>query len=164
MISFAKHHMIGTLTVIAVFVVAVGVAVAQVGGGDSAEDPESGVRGEGVPEGPFVDFCPTPEQVEAHLKAYGFDYKPTVPCTVQGEAVAAPPPDASDVDRDQGLTEAEALVREKRALLDARPTPSDGNPCTIDGEYANGEPVGIIRFTCPDKEQTPAEFAHDVYR
>ncbi|MGH3039683.1 MAG: hypothetical protein ACRDLZ_09845 [Gaiellaceae bacterium] len=82
-----RWGLVAFLLVLVVGAAAAGLAIAQIGGGDSSTSPESGDRGVGVPEGPFVDFCPTPEQVVSHLQIYGVDYKPTVPCSREGQVV-----------------------------------------------------------------------------
>lgn len=118
---------------------------------------------EGVPRGPRIDFCPTPTQSETHLERYGFDYKPTVTCTREGEVVSPPAGDPNDVDHDEGLSESELERREESALRSATPTSHDGDPCTIDGEDKNGAPIEIVPFVCPEREVTPDEFADGVF-
>jgi hypothetical protein len=44
----------------------------------------------GVPRGPEIDFCPSRAQTKAHLKRYGFDYKPRATCG-SGPAVPSSP-------------------------------------------------------------------------
>lgn len=165
--TFIRRHVIATAIVVVALAGAVGVAVAQVGGGDSAASPESGTRGEGVPEGPYVDFCPTPEQTEEHLKLYGFDYKPTVACTREGEP--APPTDEQRADSaddpDAGLSGDELAARLKEELLNAEPAPNpDGDPSTIDYITDDGRRAQIEVFgSVPGEgEMTPAEFARTL--
>jgi hypothetical protein len=94
----------------------------------------------GVPRGPKVDFCPTPEQTEAHLRRYGFDYKPTVACTRGGRA--APPSRPIRDDPDDALSDEEACKRDKALLRNAEPLPDrDGDPKTLEGRLSDGREV-----------------------
>jgi hypothetical protein len=163
-----RTRMALALAVVLVCGVAAAIAIAQdsgTGAGAPASAPADTTTTSDIPEGPEVDFCPTPEQTEEHLKLYGFDYKPTVACTREGKVQSPPAEDpAEPKDSDEGLTEAEAEQREKEGLLSARPLPSDGDTCTIDGEYPNGEKVDVwLMGTCPKEEITPAEFARGVF-
>jgi hypothetical protein len=108
-------------------------------------EPAGGPNPEAVPQGPEVDFCPTPEQVEEHFKLYGFDYKPTVSCTREGEVKPAGQllPD----DPDEALSDKEACEREKDLLLSAVPLRlHDHNPRTLYGRLPDGREiiVGIM--------------------
>jgi hypothetical protein len=162
--SKPRKGFVASSLVVAVGVAVAAIAVAQTDSGDSPSTPESGQRGVGVPEGPYVDFCPTAAQIEEHLRVYGFDYKPTVACTSEGEVENPPAQAAADPpDPDENLTPAEAAAREKQRLLNAKPLPHEGDPCTIDARYPDGERVEIIPFVCPEKEVSAAEFARDVY-
>jgi len=147
------------LLVLVLFGTAAAVAVAWGGGAEGTAATSD------VPEGPEVNFCPTPQQTEEHLKAYGFDYKPTVSCTADGQVDSAPAQDpAEPADPDSGLSQPERDQQEKQALLNARAVPSDGDTCTIDGEYRDGEKVGILLMgPCPTEEVTPQEFADGVF-
>ncbi len=106
-----------------------------------------------------MDFCPTPEQIEAHLDAYGFDYKPTVACSRDGEVGTPKPPYADDPD--ESLSTAEVVERVKQELLNARAAPNpDGDPTTIEYVTADGRRVEIETFGDPRADDmTPAEFA-----
>lgn len=89
--------------------------------------------GPDVPEGPYIDFCPTADQIEAHLEKYGFDYKPTVACGESGQEVTGP--------GDSEASESDDVVfsREKERLLAAKRGPDlDGDPSTIEVIYADG--------------------------
>jgi hypothetical protein len=135
-----------------------------------AQPSSAGSDGDRPPRGPFVDFCPTPEQVEEHLAEYGFDYKPTVPCTngVQqrssnAAAVNPDPPEQGAANE----SDPEAKAREKAFLKSLRRGPeTDGNPATIEGIAPDGEEVTIIIQTSnPElfRGMTPAEWAEKVY-
>jgi hypothetical protein len=132
--------------------VAAAIALAGVGDGKTASSPEAGVRDDGVPEGPFVNFCPTPEQVESHLKLYGSDYKPTnIACTREGEASVRSsdkPPSGDDE-----LTGKAADEYHDALIESARPAPDgDGDPTTIAGILPDGRAVIIFNSTSdPDK-------------
>jgi hypothetical protein len=149
---FAKRHLVATAIAVTVLGGAVGVAIAQVGDGDSPESPESGVRGVGVPEGPFVDFCPTPAQTEEHLKLYGFDYKPTLACTREGEAPSPTAEQRADTanDPDEGVSDTEACKEGKDLLESAVPArDSDGDPGTVEGVLPDGTAVKVVPFGTP---------------
>lgn len=149
---------------LAVGAAATGLAIAQIGGGDSAASPETGTRGVGVPEGPFVDFCPTPEQTDLHMQIYGFDYKPTVACTREGEPVAPTPepsPEAAQ-DPDEGLSAAQTCEIDKTSLQSAKPLPDrDGDPLTREGVLPDGRQIVVDVFGDPDslKGQTLRDLA-----
>ena len=148
-----------------------GVAAVLILFGFAQAQPSSGGRGgDRPPRGPFVDFCPTPEQVEDHLAEYGFDYKPTVPCTdgVQRESTAAAarhpdPPERGAANE----TDPQAKAREKAFLKSLTRGPEeDGNPATIEAVAPDGEEVTIIIQTSnPElfRGMTPAEWAERVY-
>lgn len=151
-------------------VAAASVALALLGlaGAQTAPDTASA---EPPPKGPFVDFCPTAEQVEAHQRQYGFDYKPTVACTSEGEFV---PTEASSsgASAEPGGQESDeaAKAREKaeKAFLESlrRAPDTDGNPATIESVDPGGREVLIIIQTGePElfKGMTPAEFAEKAY-
>ena len=149
---------------------ATAIALAQDGStGDTQSSPDAGApSGQAtVPKGPFIDFCPTPEQSEAHLRAYGFDYKPTVGCNREGE-VAPPTPEqqAGTVeDPDENLTAPERLARLKQELLDSRPVANeDSDPLTIEGVTADGQRFDLEIQGDPDvfRGMTPAEFARSL--
>jgi hypothetical protein len=167
MIQLVKRHLVATGVALVVLVTAVGVAVAAAGGGDSPESPESGVRGEGVPEGPFVDFCPTPEQVEAHLDKYGFDYKPTVPCTVEGEPAAPTPVQLEDTaaDPDEDVSAKERCALAKDRWLSGKPLPdADDDALSIEYETADGQETAVQVFGDPKVHEGMSidEFARSV--
>ena len=159
MIRVVWRHLVAAAVGVAVLVGAVGVAIAQTGGsdssgpardgaveGNSAASPESGERGVGVPRGPFIDFCPSAEQTEAHLKQYGFEYKPVgVACNREGEV--APPATPIPDDPDDSLSDKEACERDKQELLSAEPLDDhDGDPTTLRGRLPNGAEV-IVGIT-----------------
>lgn len=98
-----------------------------------------------VPEGPFIDFCPTTEQIEAHLQQYGFDYKPTVACTEDGVELPAGDDDA--------LTAAESEAQLRAALDGATIGPDkDGDPRTVDLVLADGS-GGTIFINADDPKE-----------
>jgi hypothetical protein len=148
------------LLVVAIAAAPGGLAIAQIGSDDSQPSPKSKERGVGVPEGPFVDFCPTPEQVESHLQIYGFDYKPTVACSSEGQIVqpdgAANPDELDDLPDSVRMERQDALLRSAERLPDL-----DNNPGTIEVRLPDGTEGQIIIYT-DDSERfrnlTPAEF------
>jgi len=146
--------------------IATGAAFAALGlfGMAKAESPISN-SAEPLPPGPYVDFCPTPEQAEAHLALYGFDYKPTVACSREGEVAAGQSSDASRARANE--RDPEAQKREKTFLQSLRRGPdTDGDPATMEAVGPDGEEV-LILIQTGDPEQfrgmTPAEFASRVY-
>ena len=131
----------------------------------SAQTPGDNPSGDSPPRGPFVDFCPTAEQTEAHLSEYGFDYKPTVACTSEGEVQGS----SSDAPADQGAQESDEawLAREKADLQSLKLGPdTDGDPRTMEVVFPDGTP-GTIFIQTGDPEffrgMTPAEFAERMY-
>jgi hypothetical protein len=134
----------------------------------SAQTPPGGPPDERPPRGPYVDFCPTPEQVESHLAEYGFDYKPTVACTSEGKAVsvAGSRADASGAQSAQESDQA-APAREKAFLKSLRRgRDTDGDPATMEAVGPDGEEVVILIQTGRPQlfeGMTPAEFAEKVY-
>jgi hypothetical protein len=115
-----------------------------------------------IPEGPYIDFCPTAEQIEAHLEQYGFDYKPTVACTEDG--VELPDNGAGE---EEALTAAEVEAKDRTALEGAARGPdADGDPRTIEIVYPDGS-GGTILISTDDperfKDMTPEEFLEAVY-
>lgn len=130
----------------------------------SAQTPGDNPSGDSPPRGPFVDFCPTAEQTEAHLIEYGFDYKPTVACTSEGEVQGS----SSDAPADQSAQESDEawMARDKAFLQSLKPGPDrDGDPSTIEGVAPDGAPVTIFIQGEPGwfGEMTPAEFAELMY-
>lgn len=120
----------------------------------------------GVPRGPAIDFCPTPEQTEQHLKLYGFDYKPRprdgLACSSEGAWTPPGPPYPPDPD--ESLSEREICEQEKREFLEARPLPSE-DPLTLLGEKPNGGTTGIILDADPKwVERERIEDIHDWAR
>jgi hypothetical protein len=119
-----------------------------------------------LPKGPYVDFCPTPEQTAAHMEQYGFDYKPTVPCTADGEVEVAPG-QAERQATQAPVPETVQRAREKSDMSRMRRAPdTDGNPATLEAVTPEGEPVTIyIQTSEPERFRgmTPAEFARKVY-
>ncbi|UJA21244.1 hypothetical protein HJD18_14160 [Thermoleophilia bacterium SCSIO 60948] len=114
----------------------------------------------GVPEGPEVNFCPTHEQTEAHLDRYGFDYKPTVPCTRDGELEEVEP---APSDPYAGETNSEIVQEQNQDLRQAEPVPpTDNDPSTIEGETPNGNDVTIELLVPPEEEMNIDEFAEEV--
>lgn len=136
-----------------VTVTAISVAAAGSGASSSA--------GAGTPKGPYIDFCPTLEQAEAHLAEYGFDYKPTVVCGEDGTVIS------SDTGSEQALTDEEALAKDKALLTSAKRLPdSDGDPTTMEIELPDGtEGIIYINTGDPDhyRDMSPADFANEVY-
>jgi hypothetical protein len=155
--------LLAALAVTALVVSVAAVALAHDDGGRSApsqpaptEDP---VARSDVPEGPYVDFCPTPEQTEAHLKQYGFDYKPTVLCTREGQIPEAPR--GGDGDEDN-LADSDRMARQDAEIRSSKRLPDlDNNPGTIEAELPNGQRLQIVPYT-DDPERfrgmTPREF------
>lgn len=123
--------------------------------------------GERPPRGPFVDFCPTPEQVEAHLEEYGFDYKPKRVCGIEGEVERGGPGMVQDNPGRDHESDQAAMAREKALLKSLTRGPeTDGNPATIEAVTPEGEEVQIIVQTSDPslfEGMTPAEFAEQVY-
>ena len=117
-----------------------------------------------VPRGPYVDFCPSPEQVAVHAEKYGFDYKPTVSCTADGEVESA---EAERQAPPVAVPDAVARAREKAELSRLRRGPErDGDPATIEGVTPEGDEVVIIIQTSEPERfrgMTPAEFAERAY-
>lgn len=119
------------------------------------------LEGVGTPKGPYVDFCPTLEQTEAHLAEYGFDYKPTVVCGEDGKVIS------SDTGSDDVLTDSEAFAQDKALLKSAKRLPdTDGDPATMEIELPDGS-KGVIYINTGDPEHyrdmSPAEFAEEMY-
>lgn len=97
-----------------------------------------------VPRGPVIDFCPSPEQIDAHLAEYGFDYKPQPPngavCSRDGE-VRAPSDPAEDP---TPVSEEERCRDQRQAYLESEPLPDEDNdPLTFYGRKRNGGSVGV---------------------
>lgn len=119
------------------------------------------------PRGPHVDFCPTPEQVEQHLREEGFDYKPTRLCSVEGEVQRPGPGMAEGTPGRDHESDQAAMAREKALLKSLTRGPEkDGNPATIEAITPEGEEVTImIQTSDPSlfEGMTPAEFAEEVY-
>jgi hypothetical protein len=120
-----------------------------------------------LPPGPYIDFCPSQEQAEAHLQQYGFDYKPTVACTSEGEAPVSDASGSADLE-DQELSDEQRDANEKALLMSARRAPdSDGDPATMEATLPDGRQITIFISTDnPERYRgmTPAEFAEEVYR
>ena len=115
-----------------------------------------------LPEGPYIDFCPSTEQIEAHLEQYGFDYKPTAACGEDG--VALPDTGAAEAG---ALTPAEVEAQDRAALEGAaRGADVDGDPRTMEIVYPDGS-GGTIFISTEDptrfKYMTPEEFLKVVY-
>lgn len=151
------------VTALVVSVTAVALAHDDGGGGQPAPsaDPAQSADSD-VPEGPYVDFCPTLEQTEAHLKQYGFDYKPTVFCG--SEDGGGGTTTGSDWD---DLPASEREERENALLKSAEPAPDkDGDPTTIEGTLPDGRPIVIsVSTSTPEKFEgmTPAEYVETQY-
>lgn len=114
-----------------------------------------------LPRGPYIDFCPTTEQIEAHLSEFGFDYKPTVPCGEDGKE--APP---GPGDEEQPDSEEELFAAEKQTLLTATRAPDkDGDPLTMEIVLADGTRTTIFIMGDPKlfKDMTPTEYAELIY-
>jgi hypothetical protein len=139
---------------------AAGLAIAEMDGGDSSTSPESGVRGVGLPKGPFVDFCPTPGQVDLHMQVYGFDYKPTVACNREGERPAPTREQRADAaqDPDEGLSAAETCKIDKAYFLNAKPLPGGA----FEGVLPDGSEIVVQVFGDPAslKRQTLGDLAN----
>ena len=113
----------------------------------------------GLPEGPFIDFCPTTEQIEAHLDKYGFDYKPTVPCGENGQELAVG-------GGSKPVDEEELFESRKKDLLSATLAPdADGNPLTMEIILADGTAAILFIDEVPElyEDMTPAEYAELTY-
>lgn len=99
-------------------------------------------RADSVPRGPKVNFCPTQAQAEEHLRVYGFDYKPTVACSRDGEVI--PPSQPQQRSADDSLTQEQACRRDKSLLESATPMPDrDGDATTIEGKLPDGRDVVV---------------------
>ncbi|MDP9069268.1 MAG: hypothetical protein M3N53_13115 [Actinomycetota bacterium] len=147
--------------------VAAALGLTSVFGLAHAQPGQSGSPGERPPKGPYVNFCPTPDQVEAHLAEYGFDYKPTVACTAEGQIG---PSSSGEGAPDPGSAEEAnnaAMAREKAFLKGLTPgVDADGDPTTLEGIGPDGQEVVIfVQTTQPERFEgmTPAEFAEQVY-
>lgn len=130
------------------------ITMATVGFGAAPQQTE-------LPKGPYIDFCPTHEQIETHLEQYGFDYKPTVACTEDGEELAP-----SNNGGEESVTEEELFAAEKEALLTATRAPdTDGDPLTMEIVLADGTKTTIYIDGNPEffKGMTPAEYAKMIY-
>ena len=153
-----KAFAIGVASAVVTFAL---VSLATAGWGATTPPSEAtAVDESGVPEGPFIDFCPTQEQIEAHLEKYGFDYKPSVACAEDGKELA--PAD----DAEEGVSEEELFASEKQALLTATRAPdTDGDPLTMEIILADGTRTTIFIDGDPKlfKDMTPAEYAQIVY-
>jgi hypothetical protein len=127
--------------------------------GVAAYAVSAGPGSESIDPGPSIDYCPTPEQVEAHFEEYGFDYKPTVPCGENGEEL---PP----VEEPPAPSEEELFSQEKEAIATATIAPdADGNPLTIELVLADGSKATMFVDGNPKvyKDITPAELAEVLY-
>jgi len=117
-----------------------------------------------LPAGPSVDFCPSPEQTEAHFAKYGFDYKPTLACTREGEVESSETTTGTSTD---DLADELLQAEEKALLKSARPArDDDGNPATIEGVLPDGREILIIVQTEHPEEyegMTPSGFADRYY-
>lgn len=118
--------------------------------------------GPDIPEGPFIDFCPTTEQIEAHLEQYGFDYKPTVACAENG--VELPVSSAAE---EEPLTAAEVEAHDRAILEGAQRAPEkDGDPTSMEIVFPDGSGGTIhISTDTPEllKDMTPAELVRIMY-
>jgi len=114
---------------------------------------------EGIPPGPRIDFCPTTEQIEAHLEEYGFDYKPTVVCGENGEELGPSEP------VDEEAEEAKAELRKSDLLSATRVADNDGDPLTMEIVLKDGTEATIDIDGDPKifKDMTPAELAEVIY-
>ena len=112
----------------------------------------------GVPDDPYIEFCPTPEQVEAFAeRSGGLDLKPNPPdgigCSRTGAWLPPDPPNPDDpVDR---LSEEKECKHLKDELSGVTPLPKGDDPRHLDGRRADGSEVGII-------VQGPAKNFEDV--
>lgn len=138
------------------------VALATAGSGASPREADTqAVDQTGLPEGPFIDFCPTMEQIDAHLDKYGFDYKPTVPCGENGEELKTSADEQGDLMSEQELNDAR-----KQELLSATLAPDkDGSPLTMEMILADGTEAVLFIDGDPEvyKDMTPAEYAELTY-
>jgi hypothetical protein len=118
--------------------------------------------GPDIPRGPSIDFCPTTEQIEAHLEEYGFDYKPTVACGEDGQEFTGTT-QAGEAE----VSEAARFEQERERLLTAKRGPDvDGDPRTIEIIYSDGTEAGIIVQTDNPEywdKLTPKELAEHLY-
>lgn len=134
-----------------VFVSIAGVGAFVIGGTDARSqngaDPAAGAwstdSGALVPKGPRISFCPSPEQSDAHLEQYGFDYKPQLPegiaCTDTGEYHV---PAGTEVPDPPKIPERDRCEQPRAKQLSAVPIPND-DPLTMEGELRDGTRVGV---------------------
>jgi hypothetical protein len=143
-----------TMVVLGVAFLTVSVALGV--GAALAADSEN----EAIDRGPFIDYCPTLEQTEAHFSEYGFDYKPTVPCGENGEelSVVAEPSETP--------SEEEIFASEKQMIATAKRAPDrDGDPLSFELILADGRETTIEIDGNPDffEGMTPRELAEVLY-
>lgn len=177
--AFIKRHVVAAVAATVVLAGGVGVAIAVAQGSDSTGpgEPEPGSIAEprlipfeeqetfrpGVPDDPYIDFCPTPEQVEAFAeRSGGLDLKPRPPgrmgCSSRG-AWTPPDPPYPDPPEEQ-MTEEEICEQEREWLLEARPVPSD-NPL----EFRGAKPDGgeIVVYIDGDADYLQSEGINDIH-
>jgi hypothetical protein len=136
---------LGVVVLAGAAVAAVALAQSDQGGGQTSA-PQAPSATADVPEGPYVDFCPTPEQTEAHLAEYGFDYKPTVGCNREGKVESAGT--GSNGDDANSVSDEQRCQHTKQLLESAKPVPdSDGDPTTMAGELPDGKEVAVDVMT-----------------
>ena len=117
----------------------------------------------GVPDDPYIDFCPTPEQVEAYAeRTGGLDLKPSPPdgsgCVRDGQYRL--PAELQTPNRTESLPRKERCQREKESLLEPEPIPSD-DPLTLRGKKADDGEVGVDIEG--DPEFLKREGIHDIH-
>jgi len=181
--AFIKRHVVAAVAAIAVLAGGVGVAIAVAQGSDStgSGEPDPGSRAEprlipfeeqetfrpGVPDDPYIDFCPTPEQAEAFAeRSGGLDLKPSPPegagCGRDGQYRL--PEELQTSDPRESLSEEELCQQDKQSLLEAQPIPSD-DPLTLQGETSDGREVGVDLDADPEfLEREGIDDIHDWAR
>ncbi len=110
--------------------------------------------------GPYINYCPTQDQVETHFEEFGFDYKPTGVCGEDGHQVSTPSAEESP------RSNAEARKQARELLAGAERVPDgDGDPATMELVLSDGTHVmltieGDLEYYA---DMTPAELAEAIY-
>jgi len=164
-----KGRLLVPLSAAATLAVAAGaIALAQDSDQTEPAEPAAGSRAEpqlipfeeqetfraGAPDHPYIDFCPTPEQIEAFAERHGVDLEPNPPgrraCSSEG---ALTPPDPPYRDPAwETMTDRERCIYEEEAFLSARPLPPKpgDDPGTFRGQLPDGREV--LAFVDGDPE------------